>query len=176
MNFIKNESDAKLRGGYYTDPDIAYFLTKWILEIHPKKILEPSCGDGIFIKTLSRFNSPHVQSFVGVDIESSEAMKASDKAHKLKNVDVKIYAEDFLNWSLLQIASEQTFDAVIGNPPFIRYQYLNSNLQARSQKIFEYLNLPFTMPIAVVSDTHIGFCRTPVAESFGHSYRSLSDT
>ena len=32
------------------------------------------------------------------------------------------------------------------------------------------------MPIAVVSDTHIGFCRTPVAESFGHSYRSLSDT
>ena len=30
--------------------------------------------------------------------------------------------------------------------------------------------------IAVVSDTHIGFRRTCVAESFGHSYRSLSDT
>ena len=32
------------------------------------------------------------------------------------------------------------------------------------------------MLVAVVSDTHIGFCRTLVAESFGHSYRSLSDT
>ena len=30
--------------------------------------------------------------------------------------------------------------------------------------------------IAVVSDTHIGLCRTPVAEITGHPYRSLPDT
>ena len=42
MNFIENESIEKLRGGYYTPPYLADFLTRWIKTIHPRTILEPS--------------------------------------------------------------------------------------------------------------------------------------
>jgi adenine-specific DNA methylase len=57
MNFKINETTTKLRGGYYTDPDIANFLLKWVLNIHPKSILEPSCGDGVFLRGLSKIST-----------------------------------------------------------------------------------------------------------------------
>ncbi|UUZ46563.1 hypothetical protein LP420_21745 [Massilia sp. B-10] len=36
------------------------------------------------------------------------------------------------------------FDGVVGNPPFIRYQYLNPESQFKAAKIFKILGLPFT--------------------------------
>ena len=54
MKFMADESADKLRGGYYTDPAIAAYLTRWIMEIAPSSVLEPSCGDGVFISELMR--------------------------------------------------------------------------------------------------------------------------
>ena len=45
---VAQESNQKLRGGYYTPLELTVFLTHWIKEIDPKHILEPSCGDGVF--------------------------------------------------------------------------------------------------------------------------------
>ena len=50
-------SADKLRGGYYTPAEIADFLVNWGMEISPSHILEPSCGDGVFIKAMQRFAS-----------------------------------------------------------------------------------------------------------------------
>ena len=30
MNFMRNETAEKLRGGYYTPPDLALFLARWV--------------------------------------------------------------------------------------------------------------------------------------------------
>ena len=43
-----------------------------------------------------------------------------------------------------EIDGEEAFDAVVGNPPFIRYQYLPQEQQRVSEKIFHALRLPFT--------------------------------
>ena len=48
-------SADKLRGGYYTPEGIADFLVNWGMEISPSHILEPSCGDGVFIKALHKY-------------------------------------------------------------------------------------------------------------------------
>ncbi|MFM8330360.1 MAG: hypothetical protein ACKN9T_01590, partial [Candidatus Methylumidiphilus sp.] len=58
MNFIENESDQKLRGGYYTPLDLAVFITRWTLENNPSSVLEPSCGDGVFIQALLEVGLP----------------------------------------------------------------------------------------------------------------------
>ena len=51
--------------------------------------------------------------------------------------DVNIQASDFLGWALKAMESKsERFDAVIGNPPFIRYQYLPPLFQDRAQAIF----------------------------------------
>lgn len=144
MNFKINESPTKLRGGYYTAPDIAAFLLRWVLNIHPKSILEPSCGDGVFLRTLSSMEFNGLKSVMGFEIEPIEAEKARLSGSTLKKVDVDVLSRDFLSWSLTRLFIPPPFDAVIGNPPFIRYQYLDSRLQSVSEEIFRYYHLPFT--------------------------------
>ena len=144
MNFKTDETPTKLRGGYYTDPDIASFLLKWVLNIHPKSILEPSCGDGVFLRVLSKLSTNGLKSIKAFEIEPIEAEKAKHAASDLKKVVVEIEGRDFLGWSLTKSLNPPQFDAVVGNPPFIRYQYLDSNLQNISEQIFKVFHLPFT--------------------------------
>lgn len=144
VNFKENETATKLRGGYYTDPEIAAFLLKWVMRVSPRAILEPSCGDGVFLRALSNLSTGNVESVVGFEIDREEASKARVAARYLPGVTVDIHARDFLGWSLINLTRDVRFDGVVGNPPFIRYQYLDNTLQNISQKIFQVFHLPFT--------------------------------
>ena len=145
MNFIENESAQKLRGGYYTPPDLAAFLVRWIKEIKPRSILEPSCGDGAFISALAQVGGFKRATLTGFEVNSEEAAKAIRRARDTK-VQADIKSADFLEWSLggLFVRNHANFDAVIGNPPFIRYQYLPPEFQNRSEQVFATLGLRFT--------------------------------
>ena len=138
------ETAQKLRGGYYTDPDIADFLAAWVLEKQPEAVLEPSCGDGAFIEAIARLEHKSVRRLVACEIDAEEASQAAEKAKYLRNVDAKVIVGDFLEWSLPMFKGARQFDAVVGNPPFIRYQYLEPELQCRSEEIFNQFRLPFT--------------------------------
>jgi adenine-specific DNA-methyltransferase len=144
MNFKENETATKLRGGYYTAPEIARFLLNWVLVRSPENILEPSCGDGVFFRTLANMDSQSVKSIWGFEIEPQEAAKAQEAAGMLHKIETKIIPKDFLSWSLPKFFTPPLFDAVVGNPPFIRYQYLDKDLQNVTQAIFKYLHLDFT--------------------------------
>lgn len=39
MNFIINESEQKLRGGYYTPLDLAAYIARWALAKSPQHVL-----------------------------------------------------------------------------------------------------------------------------------------
>ncbi len=144
MNFKTSESAQKLRGGYYTEPDIASFLTAWVMENKPKTVLEPSCGNGAFVEALARLDCASLTSLVACEIDPTEAECAKAKAKSLRRVKTLVCVGDFLEWSLPALEAGPQFDAVIGNPPFIRYQYLDSAIQCRSEKLFKRLRLPFT--------------------------------
>jgi len=144
MNFKALETEQKLRGGYYTKPDMALFLARWVLEKKPRTILEPSCGDGAFIQAIADLRPSGLRSVVACEILPGEARKAGQRAHGAEKFEVVVFVEDFLKWSLARILQPPEFDAILGNPPFIRYQYLEPELQARSEKVFKHFGLPFT--------------------------------
>lgn len=145
MNFIENESDQKLRGGYYTPLDLAAYITRWTLGKKPSRLLEPSCGDGVFIQALSEVGFPSGMSFTGFELLKEEAVKAHARCQNEPQLDSYIHAQDFLEWAISHMANGQPkFDAVVGNPPFIRYQYLPEDSQQKAETIFKMLNLPFT--------------------------------
>ena len=50
---IVQEAD-KLRGGYYTPPELATWLCQWAIRSKDDQILEPSCGNGIFLSAAIR--------------------------------------------------------------------------------------------------------------------------
>ena len=143
MNFKKFESAEKLRGGYYTPADLATFLARWVSKISPNRTLEPSCGDGIFFEAIN--NSKLSGEIVGFELDEAEAQKSQERAQTLGLSRVNIRASDFLGWALEAMDDKtEQFDAVIGNPPFIRYQYLPALFQDRAQAIFDRLGCKFT--------------------------------
>lgn len=143
MNFKKNESQTKLRGGYYTPESVSSFLVRWILQKKPKTILEPSCGDGSFVRVLKGQHRYSI-CFTGVELYEEEARKAAKFALENKFLHATIKNGDFLDLSLKEMGAGVKYDAVVGNPPYIRYQYLEPIDQVLSEKIFARHNLPFT--------------------------------
>jgi len=143
MNFIGSQTAQKLRGGYYTPPDLAEFLVRWVTHKNPKKILEPSCGDGVFFKPISDLiDDSHV---TGFELDPIEAEKASKVARQVGLRQYSVNDDDFLGWAFDALREKTVqFDAVLGNPPFVRYQYLPPLFQGRAEAIFNELRCKFT--------------------------------
>jgi adenine-specific DNA methylase len=78
------------------------------------------------------------------EIEGGEAGKARSAIAADKRVRAAVTEGDFLEWALTRIDSPPEFDCVVGNPPFIRYQYLDHRLQENAEKLIRGLNLRFT--------------------------------
>ena len=120
---MPQKSFNKLRGGYYTPKAITDFLVKWTIGNNTAaRVLEPSCGDGRFISSImhqfqklsdnSKINDSQV---LGIELYDEEAKKAACYGGK-------IVAADFFSYYRDNIKGKTAFDAVVGNPPFIRYQ------------------------------------------------------
>jgi len=145
VNFIENETPQKLRGGYYTAPDIASFLSRWVLGTNPTDVLEPSSGDGAFVRALAQLDLDTLSSIVACELDQEEARKTEDAARALPaSTRAEVWAGDFLTWALERLERPGCFDGVVGNPPFIRYQYLDARLQDRAERIIRHFNLRFT--------------------------------
>jgi len=143
MQSLECQSSRKLRGGYYTPAKLVDFLVRYCAIGEPATILEPSCGDGAFFKGIAS----HVanSSATGFEIDAGEASKAVERAKALDLHDLIVHPTDFLSWAVNHLRTSSTrFDAVVGNPPFIRYQYLPSSFQHNAQQIFYSLGCHFT--------------------------------
>jgi len=139
-----NETAQKLRGGYYTPSDLATFIARWIGGKNPERVLEPSCGDGAFFAAIGLVGGFSGAEIVGFELDKAEAAKARETA-KRASVSAKVHAQDFLAWALTNLENpDAQFDAVLGNPPFIRYQYLPADFQARAEQVFSKLGCKFT--------------------------------
>lgn len=137
MQLFENASEQKLRGGYYTPPQIASFLLQWgMTNMFCPDILEPSCGDGVFFEQAQNLNI-EFSSFTGVEYDTEEAAKASQIS--LQNTTV--LNKDFHEFCL---STRKRFDVVVGNPPFIRYQYYNESLQSLASDIFKKAKLKYS--------------------------------
>ena len=137
MKLIENASKEKLRGGFYTPKPIASFILKWAFNGSTKNdILEPSCGDGVFLEEI-KDRGYQYNSLTAVELDEVEAQKSED----INLVKTNIVNTDFHKFC---INTKQKFDLVVGNPPYIRYQYFNENEQKAAEEIFKKANLPYS--------------------------------
>lgn len=122
MRLKKDNSEQKLRGAYYTPLQLANAMVSLVVSQNISSVLEPSCGDGVFIDSLSSLNLLNsIKNVTAVEIEADEAEKVSNNYKNNENVNV--LNEDFLDF-YQRMYGKQTFDLIVGNPPYIRYQYL----------------------------------------------------
>jgi adenine-specific DNA methylase len=139
MKLISQASAEKLRGGFYTPPIIADFILRWALtDGNRADILEPSCGDGVFLKQLKK-NRFNYESLKAVELDTIEYEKSSVLTLDFENTTVTNC--DFLEYCN---NTNERFDVVIGNPPYIRYQFFDKKQQIEAEKIFISAKLKFS--------------------------------
>lgn len=111
---VEDDLATKLRGGYYTPPAIADYLVAWALSPRTRRILEPSAGDGAFVAAIRRRHRGGTVDAVEVSPVEAEKVRARNYAGCNTTIS------DFFAW--YSRSKDGYYDAVLGNPPFIRYQ------------------------------------------------------
>jgi adenine-specific DNA-methyltransferase len=138
----------KLRGGYYTSSDLAEWIARWAIRSPDDQVLEPSCGDGNFLveaaRRLTDLGAPaHAadKQLVGVEVIAEEAEAAAFRLVQTLGIDTSsaVDNQDFFSWWLQP--DRGNFDAVVGNPPFIRYQTFPEPHRERAMQIMRALGL-----------------------------------
>lgn len=116
------EGYNKLRGGYYTPEKISEFISKWAIRSSADTVLEPGCGDGSFLSTitdrlqaLGATEEQIKQNVIGIELDDIEAEKSA-------KYGATVICEDFFTYYKEFIDVKTQFDVIVGNPPFIRYQ------------------------------------------------------
>ncbi len=138
----------KLRGGYYTSSELAAWLSCWAIRTTTDEILEPSCGEGVFLEAaasrlvaLGLDRAKGANQILGLEILSEAATKARQrlKPRYGSQAGRMVETTDFFAW--WNRSERQSFDAVIGNPPFIRFQSFPEPHRGRAMKIMKLLGL-----------------------------------
>ncbi|MEM6334021.1 MAG: N-6 DNA methylase [Planctomycetota bacterium] len=114
-------------GAYYTPEAVCRFLAAWGVDRSDAKVLEPSCGDASFlVAAAERMDSLSPENLfdqnesraelIGVEIDKETADSAANRLNRTVTTEHSILTGDFFDQHPSQI-----FDAVLGNPPFVRY-------------------------------------------------------
>ena len=122
MRLKKDSSEQKLRGAYYTPQKLANAMVRLFASENIDTVLEPSCGDGVFLDSLKETGFlDKVSRVEAVEIEAPEAQKVSGRYKDTPKV--KVINQDFYEF-YKETLGTKTYDLILGNPPYIRYQYL----------------------------------------------------
>ena len=134
----------KLRGGFYTPPRLVQACLNRLRELNghgdSMSVLEPSVGDGAFLRGLAAHEiGATVSNLVGIELIQGEAEKCIDLADNLP------FTTTIVMGSALEWASQTNdqFDIVVGNPPFVRYQFISPTDLRHAKTVGDRLQLSF---------------------------------
>lgn len=131
LTVLDGSLERKARGAFFTPPAISDFLAAWAIGDNPKaRVLDPTSGEGVFLRSagqrLRALGAPDGsldEQVVGVDLHRSSLDEAS-RLLEAEGLDAHLIESDFFEVSPPNelFPTFEPFDAVIGNPPFVRYQ------------------------------------------------------
>ena len=126
---VADKKKVKKLGQFFTPNYVADFMRRWILGNSPKTILDPAVGNGIFLAGIDDSIRK-----IGYDIDKEIIVFFRRNNHM--NYEIRI--EDFLidHW-------EESFDSIICNPPYNRFQTLD-NREEVYLDLKEHLKIPLS--------------------------------
>jgi len=124
-------ASRKARGAFFTPASITRFIAEWAIKAPDTRVLEPSAGDAAFlVEAVRRLRSlgadlPEVD---GVEIHGHSAEVGRNRIEAAGGRP-RIRVSDFF-----LVEPDGSYDAVIGNPPFVRYQDWTGEARSRSRR------------------------------------------
>lgn len=111
----------KARGAFFTPPPIADFVVEWAIRTCKDTVLEPSCGEAAFLTAAGRRIASlggvgDASRLRGVEVHAESARRAGAVLASV-GMAAEIEVADFFD-----VEPTGSYDAVVGNPPYVRYQ------------------------------------------------------
>ncbi len=100
-------------GQFFTPSSIAHLMSEWVMKDDPETILDPAFGLGIFYDEIKKINSHQKVRFTGYEID--------ERILNYRNLNGSGTNLTIINGDYLE-ADFTTFDAIICNPPYMRFQ------------------------------------------------------
>jgi len=126
------DSSRKARGAFFTPPAIGKFIADWAVQSSGDAVLEPSCGDAAFLlpaadRLVSLGAVPEKLRLLlhGLDIHGPSVQQAEARLNAA-GFEATLSQADFFDRAPAAI-----YDAVIGNPPYIRYQQFSGDARTK---------------------------------------------
>ncbi len=117
------KAQRKARGAFFTPDELAQELVAGAVTRADARVLEPSCGEACFLAhswaRLRSLGATEVQAagqLFGCELHHDSAQAARASLRR-RGADASIVTCDFFDY-----VPDGQFDAVVGNPPYIRYQ------------------------------------------------------
>jgi adenine-specific DNA-methyltransferase len=133
----------KERGAFFTPSEIADYLAEWAVGgDRDARILDPTCGEAAFLRSagrrlraLGRKEGTLNEHLFGVDLHET-SLGWARAVLESEGFDAHLLAADFFDVATPDQpgAPLPTMDAVIGNPPFVRYQRHIGEARAKSRR------------------------------------------
>ena len=120
----------KDRGAYYTARSAAAALCAWALRRGTEDVLDPSAGDGVFLAAAAarlRALGGAPDQIHAVELDRSAHARARAAAEDVGIPPLNVARADFFAHD-----HPARFDAVVGNPPFIRFQRFKGAARQRA--------------------------------------------
>ena len=126
----------KARGAFFTPEAVARYITEWAVRATSDRILEPSCGEASFllaaVDRLTVLRGPsdgdQYAAIDGIELHDASA-RAARALLRNAGVDARVKVNDFFC-----VNPTGSYDVVIGNPPYVRYQDFSGAARARSRE------------------------------------------
>ncbi|MDE2507478.1 MAG: SAM-dependent DNA methyltransferase, partial [Planctomycetota bacterium] len=122
----------KARGAFFTPPEICKFLTEWAVRSSGDVVLEPSCGEASFLlEAARRLRSLGAQpTSLRDQLHGAEIHEASVEA-ATTILNEKGFGASIEACNFFDLSARPAYDAVIGNPPYVRYQQFSGEARAK---------------------------------------------
>ncbi len=118
------DAGRKARGAYYTPPEIAAFLSRWAIGGRSANVLDPTCGDGALLQAAGqelRAIGVSEPDLTGIEIDDV-ALRLAKRRLESEDLGAALHCSSLFDFTPGHpSANGSKADAVIGNPPFIRY-------------------------------------------------------
>lgn len=121
----------KARGAFFTPPGLCRYVAEWAIRDRHDRVLEPSCGEAAFLvaaaERLRRLGSSAPALF-GHELHGESAAAAHGYLARAGHA-AEIQVGDFF-----AATPQATYAAVIGNPPYVRYQQFAGEARALARE------------------------------------------
>ena len=126
----------KARGAFFTPLALCRHVVDWAVRTPRDHVLEPSCGEAAFLLAagerldILRAGSDDVMRgrLDGIELHEGSARHAETLVRAAGH-DATVRVGDFFT-----LAPSSAYDAVVGNPPYVRYQDFSGAARARSRE------------------------------------------